>query len=173
MTALLLLLPVGLLAEDVVLITGGYNGSNYLSTNEVLGSSTCQVPDFPGGVFSAPHYGHSTALTSSGELLNCGGILQPRTCLVFDPVSGTWEKHSTLDQSRISSTVVNLPQGLFLIGDDLYDETTSSFLPNGSTEWVAGPKVPGTGATGTCALPTGETSFLVIGGRGSPSQVVD
>merc|ERR1712012_859089 len=109
----------------------------------------------------------------SSDQLNCGGILQPRTCLVFDPVSGTWERHSTLDQSRISSTVVNLPQGLFLIGDDLYDETTSSFLPNGSTEWVAGPKIPGAGATGACALPTGETSFFVIGGRGSPSQVVE
>merc|ERR1712012_859088 len=71
MTALLLLLPVGLLAEDVVLITGGYNGSNYLSTNEVLGSSTCQVPNFPGGVFSAPHYGHSTALTSSTVEASC------------------------------------------------------------------------------------------------------
>ena len=173
MTLLLLLLPVGLLAEEVVLITGGYNGSNYLSTNEVLGSPSCQVPDFPGGIFSSPHYGHSTALTSSGLLLTCGGILQPRTCLVLDPVSGIWEKHSTLDQSRISSTPLNLPQGLFLIGDDLYDETTSSFLANGSTEWVAGPQIPGTGATGACAVPTSETSFLVVGGRGSPDQVVE
>ena len=173
MTPLLLLLPLGLLAEEVVLITGGYNGSNYLSTNEVLGSPSCQVPDFPGGVFSSPHYGHSTALTSSGLLLTCGGILQPRTCLVLDPVSGIWEKHSTIDQSRISSTPLNLPQGLFLIGDDLYDETTSSFLANGSTEWVAGPKIPGTGATGACAVSTGDTSFLVVGGRGSPAQVVE
>ena len=173
MSPLLLLLPVGLLAEEVVLITGGYNGSNYLSTNEVLGSPSCQVPNFPGGVFSSPHYGHSTALTSSGLLLTCGGILQPRTCLVLDPITGTWEKHSTLDQSRISSTPLNLPQGLFLIGDDLYDETTSSFLANGATEWVAGPKIPGTGATGACAVPTSETSFLVAGGRGSPSQVVE
>jgi len=173
MTPLLLLLPVGLLAEEVVLITGGYNGSNYLSTNEVLGFPSCQVSNFPGGVFSSPHYGHSTALTSSGLLLTCGGILQPRACLVLDPASGIWEKHSNLDQSRISSTPVNLPQGLFLIGDDLYDETTSSFLANGSTEWVAGPKIPGTGATGACAVPTSETSFLVVGGRGSPSQVVE
>ena len=173
MTPLLLLLPVSLLAEEVVLITGGYNGSNYLSTNEVLGFPSCQVPNFPGGVFSSPHYGHSTALTSSGLLLTCGGILQPRACLVLDPVSGVWEKHSTLDQSRISSTSLNLPRGLFLIGDDLYDETTSSFLANGSTEWVAGPRIPGTGATGACAVPTSESSFLVVGGRGSPTQVVE
>merc|ERR1712172_412896 len=125
MTPLLLLLPVGLLAEEVVLITGGYNGSNYLSTNEVLGFPSCQVANFPGGVFSSPHYGHSTALTSSGLLLTCGGILQPRACLVLDPANGIWEKHSNLDQSRISSTPVNLPQGLFLIGDDLYDMTTA------------------------------------------------
>ena len=56
MTPLLLLLPVGLLAEEVVLITGGYNGSNYLSTNEVLGFPSCQVRKGKGGLWRGDNW---------------------------------------------------------------------------------------------------------------------
>ena len=33
--------------------------------------------------------------------------------------------------------------------------------------------VPGAGATGACVLPTSDTSFLVVGGRSVPDQVVE
>ena len=133
-------------SENVILITGGHNGSNFLSESEVL-PTPCTVPKFPGGVLGAPHYSHTTALTSDGLILTCGGITNYRKCLALDLASQSWVDHSHLDQSRISSTSVTMPEGLFLFGDDLYDETTSSFLPTGTTEWEAGPSPPGDGIT--------------------------
>ena len=158
--------------EDVILITGGYNGSNFLSTCEVL-PSPCSVPSFPGNVFSAPHYSHTTARTADGLILTCGGINNSRKCLMLDLQSNSWISHSRLDQSRISSTAVTMSEGLFLFGDDLYDETTSSFLPTGSTEWEKGPTPPGDGITGACGVVVSEFRFLLIGGRHTPNQVVE
>ena len=167
----LLLAPVTPLADPVLLITGGYNGSNFLSDSEVI-PTTCMVPRFPGGVISSPHYGHITTLTHDNVILTCGGITNSRKCLALNITNNTWVEHSHLDQSRVSSTSLTMPEGLFLFGDDLYDETTSSFLPTGTTEWQPGPSPPGAGITGACAVAISDSEFLLIGGRYVPDQVV-
>ena len=65
---------------------------------------------------------------------------------------------------RWVSTAVAVPSsGLYLLGG-LDTETSSSFLSTGSTEWVAGPEIPGGGAVWACGVPVGETAFLLLGG---------
>ena len=53
-----------------------------------------------------------------------------------------WLPHSTMDLPRSYSFTVTLPHGLYLLGGYRM-ETSSSLLPTGSDQWLAGPTLPG------------------------------
>ena len=88
------------------------------------------------------------------------------SCVALDPASGEWTPHSTLDRARSKATALTVPgKGVMILGG--FKELTTSVLPTGSTEWLAGPQLLGTEDTSyyaVCSLLLSETSFLLIGG---------
>ena len=181
-----ILLLLGLLAtaastrqeDSVILLTGGcvdatYDNRNYtglfLSSTEVL-SNSCPVPSLP-----LPLLGHATVLTADGLILTCGGeedgFNDNIFCFVLDTRTDTWLYHSNLHRPRGLFSYVSLPLGVYLLGGEgEREETSSSFLPTGSTQWQDGPTLRN-GVFGSCAFPISDSSFLVIGGAPDPKQV--
>ena len=114
---------------------------------------------------------HILARTADNLILTCGGEspigTDDMTCVVLDPEAGEWLPHSTLDRPRVMATAITLPSlGLMVMGG--FKQLTTSVLPTGSTEWQAGPPLPGvfdkTSYYGVCSVLLSETNLLLIGG---------
>lgn len=157
--------------DQVILITGGWNGVDVLNSSEVLGGSEggCMVPDLP-----AARELHTAALTPEGRVLAIGGDVL--SVLALDPAAQAWSEHSTLDTDRYFANVVSMPDGVYVLGGKEGDEgqsSSSSFLPAGSSEWGAGPRLPEGGLHSSCAVAISETKFLLIGGQPNTRQVIE
>ena len=84
------------------------------------------------------------------------------SCLVLDHANQTWEENimGSLPQPGYNHAVVTLNTiGNFMI------KTTIDFLPQGSQQWLVGPRVPEsmhTNQFSPCAVVISERSFLTI-----------
>ena len=165
---LLLLLAPGLLAQETVLITAGFNGG-VKDSCELLDSS-CLIPSLPWNPATnrSARSDHIAARTGDGVLLTCGGEAPDGTddlsCYALDLTADAWVPHSVLDRPRIKATAVSSPAfGILILGG--FKEESSSHLMTGATEWIAGPTLPSADYFGICSVLLSDTSFLVIGGR--------
>ena len=156
----------------LILLTGGMAdtvSNDCLPSVEVVGSHECFVPPLP-----SPRAAHVTTLTTDHVLLTCGGFSSSlnidehldRSCLRLDPGSSSWILHSTLDVPRYGFSAISLEEGVFLLGGGHpTTSNTSSFLPTGSTEWQAGPTIPGGEHQHfSCAVVISEHRFLFMFG---------
>ena len=172
-TLSILLLATTTLAEQGILLTGGWNAGGLkgaLSSCSLMGWG-CPVPSLPMGISD-----HTTGITEDGTFITCGGEASDGEdnleCIALDLESQSWIHHSTLDRPRILASSLTVPGlGLLILGG--FKENTSILLPTGSSEWVDGPTIPGNGNYGLCSVAISATKFLVIGGSENYNQVAE
>ena len=143
--------PLGLL------LIGG-KGSSYasLSSVEVFGLDNCSVPDLPEN-----RYDHGSFLTGWGSLAVCGGWWEGKPvssdCLVLNTTSKQWERGvlgNLLGDTVLG--VITMDVGTYMV-----HYSTSSFLPSGEREWIAGPNP----SRVHCATGISTSSFLTFSGK--------
>ena len=107
---------------SVLIITGGQDDAESLSTVEVFVPSTnktCSLPSLP--VKTIHH--------SQDQLTQCGGAESPKTCYTF--TNGTWLETATLINERISHRSWSSPDGIVLIGGHRQERTTEKISHSG------------------------------------------
>ena len=145
--------------ETVVLITGGY-GPDISGTEIYPPVSGCSPPDLPSG-----SQFHSTFLTTGqNQVVTCGGGFSA-SCLVLDLKNEVWDGNMMdhLTQPRQWHAAVSMENiGTYLIGGFASRmKRTTDFLPEGSTEWMAGPDIP-VDMIEPCAIQISSQNFLII-----------
>ena len=141
-----------------LLLIGGKDSNNRsLSSIEVISLDNCSVPDLP-----ERRNNHGSFMTGWGSLAVCGGWWAGKPissdCLVLNTTSSQWERG--ILGNVLGSTVlgvVSLDVGTYFV-----HRTTSSFLPSGGREWIAGPNPP---VVLQCATGISANSFLAFGRR--------
>ena len=114
-----------------VLLIGGIHSNSV----EVIGFDNCSVPNLP-----EERHGHGSFLTVWGSLALSGGRWAGKPlssdCLVLNTTSKQWER------GILGNLVDNIVLGVIPmdVGTYMVHLTTSSFLPSGEREWIAGPE---------------------------------
>ena len=151
-----------------VIITGGLSNKNCeLKTVESIGFNATSVDNLP-----TPNHGHCLVLTNTQTLLTFGGYrLVNKKCYAYQ--DNTWLHHSTLLKPRINSSAITMSDGVYVFGGTEFNyHKESEFLPNGSSTWQSGPKIPGLGVAASSIVKVSEHELVIIGGCYSPKQVL-
>jgi hypothetical protein len=112
---------------------------------------------------------------ADGKPLVCGQLRTNNSytigCQVFNTNTGQWNPFAKpLSNSRYYFAPVALPSGTYLLGGG--SRSTSEFLATGSSNWTAGPSIPGNGAHPYyCAVALNSTAFVIIGSTGHTKHV--
>ena len=139
-------------------LLGGLNSSYAsLSSAEVIGFDNCSVPDLPEG-----RHHHGSFITKWGSLAVCGGLWDGKPtssdCLVLNSTSKQWERGILGDVlGDYVLGVVTMDVGTFMV-----HPWSSSFLPSGDHDWLAGPNPP---RRVQCATGISLGSFLAFGSK--------
>ena len=176
-----------LLRDGSVLITGGYNGLQFLSSAEMFDPRTGTYS--PTGSMTTPRAGHQAVLLLDGRVLITGGTAeqpirgQPfpthSSAEIFDPITGTFSVLPDMTDRRGGHSATLLTNGqvlvaggvdAWIIGDrvedeylataELFDPRTSTFI---STGGMAYPRA------GHTATPLSSGKILVAGGMSGDS----
>ena len=136
-----------------VLLIGGFDSNSV----EVIGLDNCSLPDLP-----EVRHGHGSFLTVRGSLAVCGGWWDGKPlssdCLVLNTTSKQWER-GILGNLIGNSVLEVIPMD---VGTYMVHQITSSFLPSGEREWIAGPTSP---EEVQCAAKISASSFLAFNGK--------
>ena len=123
-----------------------------ISSTEVIGIGSCLVPDLP-----EERFNHGSFMTEWGSLAVCGGWWAGKPwssdCLVLNTTSKQWERGilgAVLGEDVLG--VITIDVGTYMI-----HQLTSSFLPSGERDWIAGPDAKG---VVQCATGISTSSFL-------------
>ena len=154
----------------LTLVTGGQlPNSSYVRAVQVVGGS-CEVPPLHTG-----RAGHFTVAAPGGEVLTCGGTFVPsdyedgRLCYYLDLGLGLWRIHSRMATWHQHPLVVPLA-GATVVLDPVYQ--ACEVLPADLPVWTGGlATCPPRYTRGSVAVPTGEDTFLLVGGSESATLV--
>jgi hypothetical protein len=134
-----------LLDNGKVLITGGFNGSSYLSSAELFDPTTGTFTAT--GSMTVSRGGHTSTLLNNGKVLIAGGSGvsdNDPSAELYDPATGVFSATGSMNYARYIHTATLLPNGKVLVagGDtavgiatataELYDPTTGEFSVTGS-----------------------------------------
>ena len=118
--------------QQTIISSGGYGNGN-ISNLEAIGESDIILPTLP-EVNSA----RSMVITNNNELMTFGGYAgDEKQCYKLE--TGNWRKENPLTQRRNFSVGIVMPNGIYCFGGSAESPFTSDFLPNGQSEWQAGP----------------------------------
>jgi N-acetylneuraminic acid mutarotase len=128
-----------LLSSGKVLVTGGYNGSTYLSSSEVYDPATNTWSS--AGSMASARYFHTATRLPSGKVLITGGTngsSAVASAEVYDPVTNTWSSAGSMASARYEHTATLLSSGKVLVTGgyngstsfaqaEVYDPVTNSW----------------------------------------------
>ncbi len=156
--------------DGKVLITGGSNGTDYLSSAEIYDPAGATFTATTGSM-AMTRYLHTATLLSSGMVLIVGGTFSPpgRILELYDNGTGTFTASGSVTFIRIAHTATLLAGGMVLIAGGaaggsaassarLYDATAATFTATGS---MTSPRAYHT----AILLPSGKV--LLAGGEGN------
>ena len=156
--------------HNSIFISGGaeardsFDGSRYV---DVLGQHTCDISPLPSDICL-----HSMLLNNDNELMVLGGDGPPdqiyQDCLVYR--KSAWKYHSKLMNPRISSSAVNMSDGIYIFGGRTKDWKrclrTCEFLPNSDSQWrYLDTSIPKPGYMGGSAIAISNNEILLTGGN--------
>ena len=113
----------------MALITGGYNGASMKSAEifNPVTKTSCSLPDLP----------EARNLHTQERDLACGGgngnINTQKTCVKWNPASGTWTKSHTLREGSFRHMSWATSSGVYLIGGSAGTKS-QKVKPDGSVE---------------------------------------
>ena len=144
-------------------MAGGYDGDDRLNTVELLGDTTCSIPNLPHTIIDSPQM----FLNDQKELVICGGYPKSASCLRL--FNGEWHEYAELEEERQFASVVSMDDKTFMFGGDGSD-TSSEILQDGS--WKEGPTIPGEGITEGCGVAISKEELLLIGGEYTRNRII-
>lgn len=132
------------LQNGQVLVTGGYDGSNFLASAELYDPATNSWAIT--GSMSMARSSHRATLLLDGKVLVTGGydgIGYLASAELYDPETGSWSSAGSMSTARFGNTSTLLPNGkvlvaggytgiAFLSTSELYDPATNSWSTAGS-----------------------------------------
>jgi hypothetical protein len=168
-----------LLADGRILIVGGVNGTEYLTSAEIYDPKT-GIFSVTGSMSTGRAY-HAATLLSDGRVLVAGGSWDRRgSAETYDPKTGLFSPTGLMIAARMNATATLLSDGRVLIagGDIPPDGRSGSGNPLASAE-MYNPKTGTFSSTGSMraarsyhtATLFSDGRVLVAGGVGSGSQL--
>ena len=128
------------------------------TTGEVIGDAETKLPPLP-----EANYAHSSVITNNNELMTLGGGHgDSKQC--YKLVNDKWQKQTPLTQPRMFAVGITMADGIYVFGGK-DSPLTSDFLPNGQSEWQAGPAVPEPGIDSGHGVAISPTELLLVGGQ--------
>ena len=121
------------LEDGRILVTGGYNGSDDLSSCELIDPSDWSVAST--GDLNFARSSHALVLLQDGRVMAIGGFnpsldFQMNECEIYDPSTGMWTAVNPLSTGRDNLAAVVRPDGnVVAVGGRLFD---------GANNWFAG-----------------------------------
>ena len=121
------------LQDGRVLVTGGFNGSEDLTSCELIDPSDWSVSTT--GALNFARSSHALVLLQDGRVMAIGGFnpsldFQMNACEIYDPSTGMWTAVNPLNTGRDNLAAVVRPDGnVVAIGGRLFD---------GANNWFAG-----------------------------------
>ena len=107
-----------------VLITGGAPNGNTTELYLPSSATSCTLPGLP----------DSRRFHSLDEDLICGGSYTRDSCLQWSPDTGSWEAAVTLDVEREEHISWTSTRGIYLMGGEDSERTTTLIKPDGTQE---------------------------------------
>ena len=154
-----------ILGKEALFFSGGFDGKSGLTTLEVIGDSNVKLPPLP-----EKNHAHSMVITNNNELMTLGGNYgDKKQC--YKLVNGKWQKQNPLTQPRKYAVGITMADGIYVFGG-LDSPLTSDFLPNGQSEWQAGPAVPEPGIKQGHGVAISPTELLLVGGATSLNKIM-
>ncbi|RVT75736.1 HYR domain-containing protein [Flavobacterium sufflavum] len=128
-----------LLSNSKMLVTGGYNGSSFLSSCELYDPVTNIWS--PAASMTVGRYNHTATLLSNGKVLVTGGYGgggNLSSCELYDPLTNSWSAAASMLESRSYPTATLLSNGKVLVAGgtngsgvlascELYDPVTNTW----------------------------------------------
>src|SRR6266478_8008026 len=111
-----------LLPNGKVLVAGGYDGVNYLTSAELYDPATGTWTAT--GSLDTARYRHTATLLPNGNVLVAGGVNSSGSLAsaeLYDPASGTWTAPGSLGAARAAHTATLLPNGKVLVAGGYND----------------------------------------------------
>ena len=154
--------------DSMILIAGGWDGSNFASV-EVISKDArdnIQLPNLP-----RPIPGSPSMVNHNGTFLLCGGYQHEQSCLQME--ENGWNHHSNLNKERGSaSAVVATTNATFIFGGD-ESKHTYEYLDHGCSNWLEGnERISGRGFYAGCAIAISDEEIWLIGGTNTESRVL-
>ena len=116
------------LGNDTILVAGGNDFMEF----EFIGRKSNPIPPLP-RVLIKP----TLLLKNENELMCIGGSWN-RKCYILK--NGEWKFHSLLQEERLGSAVVQMPNGIYVFRGICRNRQITEFLPKKSTKWIEGPE---------------------------------
>ena len=109
-------------------------------------------------------------ITNNNELMTLGGWIGDRK-QCYKLVNGSWQKQNPLTQPRRYAVGITMADGIFVFGG-MYSPLTSDFLPNGQSEWQAGPAILEPGITDGHGVAISPTELFLVGGAKTENKIL-
>jgi hypothetical protein len=118
------------LADGRILITGGFDGSNYLSSCEIFDPQTEEFTNT--GSMNYARSSHTINLMDDGRVVVTGGFnpaynFQMVECEIFDPTTGVWTALPSMNYSRDNHGATVYGNYVFVAGGREYNANDNLF----------------------------------------------
>lgn len=118
------------LADGRILITGGFDGSNYLSSCEIFDPQTEEFTTT--GSLNYARSSHTINLMDDGRVVVTGGFnpaynFQMVLCELYDPMTGEWTELPSMNYSRDNHGAAVYGNYVFVAGGREYNATDNLF----------------------------------------------
>ena len=152
-----------------IIVAGGWNGGA-LSTVELLGDTTCSLPNLPYAINASPQMFLHVNKDGNKEVVICGGYPKETSCLKL--VNGAWKPFAELKKERTFGHVaVSMEERTFIFGS-FGNRWSSEVLEHGSESWKVGPTIPGEGIDDGCGVAISKDELLLIGGEDTSKRII-
>ncbi len=149
------------LADGRVLVTGGYNGVDYLDTAEIYDPQTGSW-SYTASLMNETRCNHTATLLPDGQVLVAGDYGYYASAEIYDPVADNWSVVTSMNHRRQNHTATLLSNGQVLVSGggtdsaELYDPVTGTWQDTEAMD---------TGHTNHTATLLPDGTVLVVGDR--------
>ena len=157
---------------NIIIAGGADEDRRKLSTVEILGDSTCSLPNLPYGISNGPQMFLDVNQDGKKEVVVCGTSSNPNrtSCLKLD--GGSWSSFADLKKERYQGHVaVSMEDKTFIYGG-YENEKSSEILKHGSESWTEGPAVPGKGIRYGSGVAISKDELILIGGWKTEYRII-